>query len=98
MNIASTLLWILGILNFFGSIALGIPQIAQGKSVVFPSYIFIVGIAACIIGYFLRKKQRAAAIAAIVVSVLSFVSSPFIGPILGIIIIVLIAMKWKELN
>jgi len=83
MNIASTLLWLLGVLNFLGGIALGIPQIAQGKSAVFSFYIFILGIAACISGYFLRKKQRTAAIAAIVVSVLLFVSPPLIGLILG---------------
>jgi len=98
MNIASTLLWILGILNFLGGIVLGIPQISQGRSAAFPFYIFIVGIVACIAGYFLRKKRRSAGIMAIIVSMLLFVSPPFIGLILGIIIIVLIATKWKELN
>ncbi|MDD5409603.1 MAG: hypothetical protein PHC71_05900 [Candidatus Omnitrophica bacterium] len=97
MDIASTLLWILGVLNFLGGAALGIPQIAQGKSVVFPFYILVLGIAACVTGYFLRKKQRSAAIAAIIVSVLLFISPPFIGLILGIIIIILIVTRWKEL-
>ncbi|MDD5561763.1 MAG: hypothetical protein PHT50_06540 [Candidatus Omnitrophica bacterium] len=97
MNIASTLLWVLGILNFFGGIVLGIPQISQGRPAMFPLYIFIVGIAACVTGYFLRKKRRSAGISAIIVSVLSFISPPVIGLVLGIIIIILVGMKWKEL-
>ena len=96
MNIASTLLWVLGTLNFFGGIALGIPQISQGRSVAFPFYILIVGITACITGYFLRKKRRSAAIAAIIVSALSFIAPPIIGLVIGISVIILVAMKWKD--
>lgn len=97
MNIASTLLWVLGVLNFLGSVALGIPQIAKGKSAPFLIYICIIGIAACVTGYLLRKKRRYAGIGAVVVSILSFVSPPFIGLIIGPAVILLIATKWKEL-
>jgi len=98
MNIASTLLWILGIINFIGGISLGIPQIARSKSVALPVYIFFIGIAACIAGYSLRKKYRFARILAIVVSVLSFVAPPLIGLIIGIVVIVLVLINWKKLN
>jgi len=98
MNIASTLLWVLGILNLIGGVALGIPQITQGKAVTFPLYVLIIGLAACGAGYFLRKKLRQAGIAAIVVSLLSFLSPPVIGLIMGISVIILVVTKWKELK
>ncbi|MDD5692324.1 MAG: hypothetical protein PHP10_04010 [Candidatus Omnitrophica bacterium] len=98
MNMASTLLWVLGILNLLGGIVLGIPQIAQGKAVAFPFYVLIIGLVACGTGYFLRKKLRQAGIAAIVVSLLSFFSPPLVGLILGISVIVLVTTKWKELS
>jgi len=98
MNIASTLLWIIGILNLLGGVAIGIPQIAQGKSAVFPFYVIIIGLAACVFGYLLRKKLRYAGVGAIVVSLLSFLSPPLIGLIIGISVIILVVTKWKELT
>lgn len=98
MNIASTLLWVLGVINLLGSVALGIPQIAQGRSLAYPLYVLFVGLAACMTGYLLRRKQRKAGIAAIAVSILAFISPPLVGLILGIIVIILVAVKWKELS
>ena len=98
MNIASTLLWIIGILNIAGSIALGIPQIDKGGSIIFPIYIFIVGVICCIAAAGLRKKKRFAGIMAIVAGVLTLVSPPFLGLILGIIIIIITVTHWKELS
>lgn len=98
MNIASTLLWVLGILNCLGGVALGFPQIAKGKLMFSSLYIFILGVAACIAAYLLRKKHPSSGIFALVVSVLSFISPPFIGLIIGSIVIAIVAAKWKELN
>ena len=97
MNIASTLLWILGILNIGGSIAIGIPQIDRGGAIIFPVYIFVVGIVCCAAAAGLRKKKRYAGILAIIAGVLSFISPPVIGLVLGIIIIIITATHWREL-
>jgi hypothetical protein len=98
MNIASTLLWVLGILNIAGSIVIGIPQIDKGGSIVFPIYILVVGIVCCVAAVGLRKKKRSAGILAIIASVLSFVSPPVVGFIIGIIIIIITLTHWKELT
>lgn len=98
LNIVSTLCWVLGVLNLLGGISIGIPAISTGRPVIFPLAIFIVGTCLCIAGYGLRKKQRYAGILAIICAVLAFVSPPVIGLILGILIIILTAMNWKELK
>lgn len=58
MNLISTLLWLIGIINLIGTIAIGIPQIINGKSLILPLLTLLVGIAACISGYKLRKSIR----------------------------------------
>lgn len=98
LNIVSTLCWILGILNIFGSISIGIPAFEMSKPIIFPIVILIVGIGLCVAGYGLRKKQKYAGITAIIFSVLAFGSPPVIGLILGILIIILTIVNWKELT
>ncbi len=98
MNIASTLLWVIGIINFLGGIVIAIPMIEQGKPIASPLYITIFGIAACVFGYLLRRKRRYAGIGAIIVSLPLFFSPPVIGSIISISVIVLVVTKWKELS
>jgi len=98
MNVASTLSWILGVINLLGGIFLGIPAIATGKPVFFPLAIFGIGIGLCFSGYGLRKKRSYAGFLAIIFSVLSFISPPVIGIIMGIAIIIITAINWKQLT
>ena len=98
LNIASTLCWILGVLNLGGGISIGIPVLNTGKSIIFPLAIFIIGIGLCVAGYGLRKKTRYAGILAVIFAVLAFISPPLVGLILGILIIIFTVINWKELK
>ncbi len=97
MNIASTLCWLLGILNVLGGLALGIPAFSTGKSLEFPLIISAVGAGLCYAGYGLRKRQRTAGVLAIILSVAAFISPPVIGFLLGLSIIILTLVNWKQL-
>ncbi len=98
LKIASIISWILGILNVFGSISIGIPAFEMSKPIIFPIFILIVGIGLCVAGYGLRKKQKYAGIIAVIFSILSFGSTPVIGLILGVLILILTIINWKELT
>lgn len=98
INIASILCWILGVLNIAGGISIGIPMIHTGRSVIFPFIIFALGAGLCISGKRLRNKTKNAGMVSIVFALFSFVSPPVIGLILGILIIVLIIINWKNLE
>lgn len=101
LNIASTLCWVLGVLNLLGGISIGISMISIGRSTLFLVAIFILGILGigfCVAGYTVRKKRRYAGVLAIIFGAFGIVSPPVIGTIIGITIIVLIATNWKELS
>ena len=105
IRIASTLLWTIGILNVLGGVSfiMGMIRLAQsGKAVsagamVIPYAIFALGLVLCVVGYFLRQGSRGAAIAAIVFSILTFRSPPFVGMLIGVAIIICVTVGWKTL-
>ena len=97
MNIASTLCWVLGILNVLGGFALGIPAFSMGRPVWLPLVIGTLGVGLCYSGYGLRKRQRTAGVLAIILSVVSFICPPFVGFLLGLSIIILTVVNWKQL-
>ena len=97
MNIASTLCWVLGILNVLGGFVLGIPAFSTGRPIGFPLMISALGVGLCYSGYGLRKRQRTAGVLAIILSVVSFISPPFVGFLLGTSIIILTVVNRKQL-
>lgn len=58
IKIASTLSWSWGVLAFLGAIALGIPIVAQGGPIAFPSLLLVFSILFCVSGFGIRKQRR----------------------------------------
>ena len=98
LNIASTLCWVLGAMNLFGGIGFIRPTVSMGRSISFPAAIITLGIGLCVAGYGLRKKRRYAGIMAVIFGLSAVASPPVIGTIIGMTIIVLAVINWKELS
>ena len=97
MDIASILCWVLGVLHVGGGISLGIAALTTGRPIAFPLIIGVLGLGLCYCGYGVRKRQLAAGILAIFLSVASLLWPPGIGLVFGLGIITLIVTHWKQL-
>ena len=112
LNIASTLCLVLGILNLVLLKVVGIsPAPMPNHPIISPLHTLILGVGFCVAGSGLRKKQRYAAILAIILVAWGIFPSMFqrdveliakISTILfttiRILIITFIAINWKELK
>ena len=104
--LASTLLWVWGVLNLLSAIAIGIPMVAGANvgGIGFSGAIAVAGVVLCICGRGVRRRRRGAAIGALVTSgalliltLLTLTGWP-LTLFFGIPVTILIFANWKHLE
>jgi len=102
--VASTLAWLLGVLELLSAVAISIPQIAAGVLPVVPFGLALLGALSCTAGYLLRKRRRLGGIIALALVAFSVVSRVLNGSAISVdfavilALLVLVLVAWKELR
>ena len=105
LTLASILAWVWGVLLLLSALALGIPSVSRGASLVLPIVLIGLGTLLCIAGAGLRKRRRRAGLIALVASGLLcilyavvFAPLSLIGIVVNLGIIGAVAVNWKRLS